>query len=151
ELSKDMVLSLSYVGSQGHRLLATHDINYGNAQSCIDLQNLSDTYGDSNLSCGPFFADSPYFIPTTENGSPTLAPIGGLHIPYGPNGPTVIPAGTPISSVAPNGINLVGLRRYSSPLCDPFTGTGCPLDGVPVFSSIFAQDTIAASNYNSLQ
>ena len=31
------------------------------------------------------------------------------------------------------------------------TGNGCPSDGVPVFSSIFAQDTIANSNYNSLQ
>jgi hypothetical protein len=151
ELNKDMVFSLSYVGSQGHRLLATRDINFGNAQTCIDLQNLSDTYGDPNLSCGPFFADSPYTIPTTEGAAQTVAPAGGLHIPYGPNGPTVIPAGTPIASVAPNGIQLVGLRRYSSPLCDPFTGTGCPLDGVPVFSSIFAQDTIANSNYNSLQ
>ena len=42
-------------------------------------------------------------------------------------------------------------RKYSSPRCDPFTGNGCPSDGVPVFSSIFAQDTIANSNYNSLQ
>jgi len=31
------------------------------------------------------------------------------------------------------------------------TGTNCPSDGVPVFSSIFAQDTIANSAYNSLQ
>jgi hypothetical protein len=31
------------------------------------------------------------------------------------------------------------------------TGTGCPADGVPVFSSVFAQDTIASSAYNSLQ
>jgi len=31
------------------------------------------------------------------------------------------------------------------------TGTGCPSDFTPVFSSIFAQDTIANSNYNSLQ
>ena len=31
------------------------------------------------------------------------------------------------------------------------TGAGCPSDGVPVFSSIFAQDTIANSAYNSLQ
>ncbi|MEP6642899.1 MAG: carboxypeptidase regulatory-like domain-containing protein [Acidobacteriaceae bacterium] len=155
EIGKDMVLSVGYVGSQGHRLLATKDLNYGNAQTCIDLQNMSDSFGDPNLACGPFFADSAYTIPTTEtvNGSivPTVAPAGGLHIPYGPNGPTVIPAGTPIASVAPNGINLVGLRRYSSPSCDPYTGTGCPLDGVPVFSSIFAQDTIANSNYNSLQ
>jgi hypothetical protein len=31
------------------------------------------------------------------------------------------------------------------------TGAGCPLSQVPVFSSIFAQDTIANSAYNSLQ
>ena len=31
------------------------------------------------------------------------------------------------------------------------TGTGCPADGIPVFSNIFAQDTIANSNYNGLQ
>jgi hypothetical protein len=45
----------------------------------------------------------------------------------------------------------VGLRKYSSPQCDPLTGNGCPADGIPVFSSIFAQDTIANSAYNSLQ
>src|SRR5207245_5292549 len=42
-------------------------------------------------------------------------------------------------------------RRYSSPQCVPLTGTGCPADFIPVFSSIFAQDTIANSAYNSLQ
>jgi hypothetical protein len=31
------------------------------------------------------------------------------------------------------------------------TGVGCPVDGTPVFSSIYAQDTIANSAYNSLQ
>jgi hypothetical protein len=31
------------------------------------------------------------------------------------------------------------------------TGSGCPVGGVPVFTSIFAQDTIASSSYNSLQ
>ena len=46
---------------------------------------------------------------------------------------------------------MVGLRSYSSPLCQPTTGVGCPSDGVPVFSSVFAQDTIGNSNYNSLQ
>jgi hypothetical protein len=79
------------------------------------------------------------------------APAGGFHLPYGVNGPSVIPAGTNVSSVAPGGITLAGLRRYSSPQCDPLTGAGCPGDGIPVFSSIFAQDTIANSAYNSLQ
>ena len=112
---------------------------------------MSNTYSDTNLGCGPYFADSPYFIPTTEGAVPTVAPPGGLHLPYGVNGPTVIPAGTRIDSVAPNGITLVGLRPYSSPRCDPLTGNSCPSYGVPVFSSIFSQDTAAASNYNSLQ
>jgi hypothetical protein len=31
------------------------------------------------------------------------------------------------------------------------TGAGCPVDGIPVFTSILAQDTIAGSSYNSLQ
>ena len=158
ELAKDLVLQVGYVGSQGHRLLASHDVNFGNAQSCIDLNNMANTYGDSNLACGQFFADTAFLVPTTETdpNDPTLtvatvAPAGGLHLPYGPNGPSVIPEGTPIASVAPNGINLVGLRPYSSPNCNPLTGTGCPQDGTPVFSSIFAEDTIANSNYNSLQ
>ena len=155
ELAHDLKLQVGYVGSQGHRLLATRDLNYGNPQTCLDLNNMSNTYGDTSFSCGQFFSDSSFFIPTTENVNgvnvPTVAPAGGLHLPYGVNGPSVIPAGTPIASVAPNGITLVGLRRYSSPHCDPLTGNNCPADGVPVFSSIFAQDTVATSAYNSLQ
>jgi hypothetical protein len=51
----------------------------------------------------------------------------------------------------PNPITLVGLRRYSSPRCEPTTGIGCPPDGVPVFSSLFAMSPVANSAYNSLQ
>ena len=151
ELTQDLVLQVGYVGSQGHRLLASHDVNFGNAQSCIDLNNMANIYGDDNLTCGQFYADSAFFIPTDEGGTPTVAPPGGLHLPYGPAGSRTIAAGTPISSVAPGGITLVGLRPYSSPNCNPLDGTGCPQDGTPVFSSIFAEDTIANSNYNSLQ
>lgn len=154
ELTQDIVLQVGYVGTQGHRLLATRDINYGNSQTCLDLIALSNTYNDPNLACGQFLEDSAYFIPTLEGSTPVVAPAGGLHIPYGPNGPAVIPAGTPISSVVTNGatgLTLVGLRRFSSPLCDPYSGTNCPADGTPVFASIFAQNTVANSNYNSLQ
>src|SRR5713226_2221912 len=138
ELMRDMVLSIGYVGSQGHRLLATHDINFGNPQTCVDLQNISDLTGDINLACGPFFADSSFSIAAGE------IPAGvTLHMPYGSQAVVTGPNPTPIT--------LVGLRKYSSPSCDPFSGNGCPADSVPVFSSIFAQDTIANSNYNSLQ
>jgi Carboxypeptidase regulatory-like domain len=147
QLTKDLVLQLGYVGSQGHRLLATHDLNYGNAQTCNDLENISELAGDDSLACGPFYADSPFGIAANE------IPVGvTLHLPYGP-----------VASVTgpnPQPIGLVGLRRYSSPQCNPIGAwdplnqvwaNGCPSDGNPVFSSIFAQDTIANSAYNSFQ
>jgi Carboxypeptidase regulatory-like domain len=136
ELTRDLKLQVGYVGSQGHRLLATHDINYGNPQTCLDLNAV---LGDGT--CGQYFADSVFTIP-----GGTVLPVD-FHLPYAQNN-SVIPAGT---TLGPNGITLVGLRRYSSPQCDPLTGAGCPADGIPVFSSIFAQDTIANSAYNSLQ
>jgi hypothetical protein len=138
ELFKNTVLSVGYVGSQGHRLLATHDLSPGNAQTCLDLQNISNLTGDLGLACGPFFADSAFTVAANE------IPAGvTLHLPYGP---------TPVvTGPNPAAITLVGLRPYSSPLCNPITGNGCPLDGIPVFSSIYAQDTIANSAYNSLQ
>jgi Carboxypeptidase regulatory-like domain len=151
QLAKDLLLQVGYVGSQGHRLLASRDLNPGNPQTCLDLQAMSNATGDGGLSCGPFDADNAYFIPTVDNGAQTVAPPGGLHVPYGPNGPFVIPAGTAISSVAPNGLTLVGLRRYGSPNCNPLTGDGCPPDGIDVFSNIFAEDTMANSSYNALE
>jgi hypothetical protein len=66
-----------------------------------------------------------------------------VHLPYGS-----VPAVT-----GPNArpITLVGLRRYSSPLCEPTTGSGCPPDGIPVFGSIFGEMPVANSSYNSFQ
>ena len=137
QLSNDMKLEVGYVGSQGHRLLATHDINYGIPQTCLQI---NDALGAGT--CGPYSADSQFIIPAG-----TVTGPNGLYLPYGPNGPSTIPANTTLA----NDVNLVGLRPFSSPNCDPMTGTNCPSDGVPVFSSIFAQDTIANSAYNSFQ
>jgi hypothetical protein len=136
ELSNSTMLQIGYVGSQGHRLLATHDINPSNPQTCLDINTVLGAG-----TCSPTGEDEQFIFPVGAT-----APPGGFHLPYGPNGPSLIPAGTSLS-----GLNLVGLRPYSSPNCNPFTGTGCPVDGVPVFSSIFAEDTIANSNYNALE
>jgi hypothetical protein len=150
ELTKDMKLEISYVGTQGHRLLATHDINYSNPQTCVDLYNIATKYPNRVLAgkgsmtpttCNQFDEDAPFYIIPN-----TVLPFD-LHLPYAQNN-SVIPAGT---KVGPDGITLVGLRPYSSPQCDPMTGIGCPSTGVPVYSSIFAQDTIAGSAYNSFQ
>ncbi len=139
ELTKDMKVEIGYVGSQGHRLLATHDINYSQPQSCLDIitiananpANVTDGFGDQ-VTCGPFAEDAPFDV-TVPNGF-------NFHLPNG----TVVP-GTGQT------LNFVGLRPASSPQCNPTTGVGCPADGVPVFTGIFAQDTIASSSYNSLQ
>jgi hypothetical protein len=140
ELMRDLVLQVGYVGSQGHRLLASHDINFSNPQTCLDLHNMSIALDNGDLDCGQYSSELSYFVPPG-----TVLP-NDLHLPYGST--PVVNAGT---TVGPAGITLVGLRPYSSPLCEPLTGVNCPPDSTPVFSSIFAEDTIANSNYNSLQ
>jgi len=163
QVSKAMVFRISYVGTQAHHLLATHDENYGVPETCLELNNILGAN-----TCTPFGADSPYFIPagtviptfTAEPGLAGYTGCTGLYLPYnGAAGPTCIPGGTNVSSVitpGSDGINLVGTRKYSSPNCLPLAGSPavnstCPPDGVPVFSNIFAEGTIANSNYNGLQ
>jgi hypothetical protein len=138
ELARDLKLEVGYVGSQGHRLLATHDINYSNPQTCLDLDQILPPLPSGGPPCAQFTEDAPFTV-TVPVGF-TSSTGGGFHMPDG----TVV-AGTGQT------LNFVGLRRYSSPQCDPTTGNGCPGSGVPVFGGIFAQDTIASSSYNSLQ
>jgi len=148
ELPGDILLQVAYVGSQGHRLLATYELNPGNPTTCNDLAALGQ-------GCGPLGEDSAYsFILNLPAGQT-------FHLPYvggpsgGPNIPCSIskPSTACVLTPASNGqqITLVGIRPYSSPLCNPLTGTGCPTLGTPVFSGIFSEDTIAHSNYNSFQ
>ncbi len=142
ELGAGTKFQIGYVGSQGHRLLITHDINYDNPQTCLDLITMG-VPSTAGVPCQPFYEDLTYIIPA---GTPL--PAGGLHMPYGQGGAGGGPY-TITGSTTASQITLVGLRRYSSPQCDPTTGTGCP--GVPVFGSLFAQDTVGSSDYNSLQ
>ena len=159
ELPGNILLQVGYVGSQGHRLLATYDLNHGNAQPCLDLQAVSDFYAptlpsgminpnfnqafNTAYACGPGGEDVAYNLPANS------LPSGfTLHLPYG-SVPTVSGPAAGMPNNTP--ITLVGLRQYSSPLCQPTTGAGCPNDGIPIFSNIFTQNTISNSNYNSLQ
>jgi hypothetical protein len=147
ELARNVVLQLGYVGSQGHRLLASHDINAANPQTCLDIIALANnnpnsvsSYGSPG-SCGPFLEDNQFTV-TLPSSNGTVLP-NGFHLPAGG---TIQAAGQTL--------NFVGLRPYSTPSCNPLTGgpgNGCPADGVPVFTNIFAEDTIAASAYNSFQ
>jgi Carboxypeptidase regulatory-like domain len=138
EMANNLMLQVGYVGSEGHRLLASYDINPSIPQTCLDITSIA-TANAANVSsyglpatCGPFLEDSQWSV--------TVPPGFKFHMP---NGSVVNGTGQTLS--------FVGLRPYSSPSCNAFTGTGCPLDGVPVFSDIFAEDTIANSTYNALE
>jgi len=151
QLTSDMLLRVAYVGTQAHRLLAIHDLNYGNTQTCLDINNIP------GQSCGAFGSDTPYSF-TVPSGMTFHMPYIAGSNPTGPNIPCPYanrsaPAGCTIVGAAGTGtpVTLVGLRPYSSPNCNPLSGSGCPADGVPLFSNIFAEDTIANSNYNGLQ
>ena len=137
QLPGDILLQAGYVGSQGHRLLASYETNVGNPTTCNQLNTILGAG-----TCGPFGEDSSYTIPAG-----TVIPAGGFQLPYNAgSGGLTVPAG-----VLANPITLVGIRQFSSPLCQPLTGVGCPADGNPVFSGIFTENTVAKSNYNSLQ
>jgi Carboxypeptidase regulatory-like domain len=133
ELAKDLVLELAYVGRQGHRLLATQELNPGNPQTCLDLNQILGVG-----TCGQFGADTEYDIPAGA------IPAGfTLHMPYG--------SASTITGPNPTDIKMVGIRPFSSPNCEPTTGAGCPVDGTPMFSNIFQQGTISSSAYNAFQ
>src|SRR5207253_3261727 len=69
EVARNLVLQVAYVGRQGHRLLASQDLNPGNPQTCLDLQTIGQD-------CGPFFADTGYSF---------VLPAGTtFHMPYIP-------------------------------------------------------------------
>ena len=137
QLAKDLVLQLGYVGSQGHRLLATTDLNRATPQTCLDIMSIANL-NSANVSsfgaqatCGPLLEDNQYSV---------TVPTGfTFHLP---SGQTVAGTGQTL--------NFVGIRPFSSPACQ-VNGTNCPPDQTPVFSNIFAQNTIANSAYNSLQ
>jgi Carboxypeptidase regulatory-like domain len=146
QLARDLMLQVGYVGSQGHRLLGSYDINYSNPQTCLDIINIANqnpnnvtSYGEP-FTCGPFEQDAQWSV--------TVPPGYHFHLPSGQ-----VVTGTGQT------LQFVGLRKYSSPTCSPFApvtaaspyGVGCPNDGVPVFSDIFAENTVAGSYYNSFQ
>ena len=151
ELPGDILVQVGYVGSQGHRLLAIYEVNETNPQTCLELNAIPGTGGcaqfseDSSynftLPAGQAF-DLPYYNPAGPSGTGPNVPCLPVHTPAGCH-IVGVAGGTPIT--------LSGLRFYSSPFCNPLspTGAGCPT--TPPIVGIFAEDTIAKSNYNSLQ
>ena len=64
QLSKSTVLTLAYVGTEGHRLIEQEDVNPGNAALCMQLNALGafdSTAGTSG--CGPFGEQDTFTLP----------------------------------------------------------------------------------------
>jgi hypothetical protein len=85
ELSKNTVLRLSYVGTQGHRLISQYDANPGDRFLCLQLNALGAQDTSTGGNCGPFGEQDVYALPV---GTP--APARAFTTPC----PSGIPAGS---------------------------------------------------------
>ena len=72
------ILSLAYVGGQGHHLIATLPINPGSPQLCLSLSQASEV-APGTPTCGPYGEDLTY---TKPNGTPVIGTRG----PFGDPG-----------------------------------------------------------------
>ena len=75
QLSGDMVLSLSYVGSQAHHLLVVYSANPGNPMLCLALSQPS-AVAMGTPTCGPFGEDTTYHTAAGHTVRGTRGPLG---------------------------------------------------------------------------
>jgi Carboxypeptidase regulatory-like domain len=80
ELSSSMVMTLAYVGTEGHKLFAQYEANPGDANLCLSLRGTGVAKG--TLQCGPN-QESAVF--TRPDGSQVLGTRGPLGFNYGSN------------------------------------------------------------------
>ena len=81
QLSPDTIFSASYVGAQGHRLLALVEANPGNPALCLQLMNPA-LLASGQTPCGPFLEGNIY---QTVSGPIFSGPIYGTRSPLGFN------------------------------------------------------------------
>jgi hypothetical protein len=69
------VVSVNYVGTQGHRLLVLKEANPGDPGLCLFLSNPANL-ASGQTPCGPFGEDSTYVTPTGKTYNGTRGPLG---------------------------------------------------------------------------
>jgi hypothetical protein len=74
-LSTNTVFSASYVGTQGHRLLALVEANPGNPALCLQLMNPANL-APGQTPCGPFLEGNTYITALGQKINGTRAPLG---------------------------------------------------------------------------
>jgi hypothetical protein len=75
QLSSNTVLSASYVGTQGHRLLALVEANPGNPALCLQLRNPANL-ASGQIPCGPFLEGNTYITASNQTIDGTRGPLG---------------------------------------------------------------------------
>jgi hypothetical protein len=75
QLRTNMVLSLSYVGSQAHHLLVVYSANPGNPALCLALSHPA-AVAPGTPTCGPFGEDTTYITATGRVFQGTRGPLG---------------------------------------------------------------------------
>ena len=81
------VLTTSYVGNQGHRLITAVEANPGSPALCEFLSNPANL-APGSTPCGPFGENTQYTL------APGVTPPAGIPVYYVPNAPTPTLAGT---------------------------------------------------------
>jgi hypothetical protein len=71
ELSRSTVLTLAYVGTQGHKLISQYDANPGNAALCMQLNAEGAT-----PACGPYGEQTTYTLPSGQQVFGTRTNLG---------------------------------------------------------------------------
>jgi hypothetical protein len=76
ELGKSTVLTLAYVGTEGHRLITQRDANPGSAALCQQLtaQGAIDVTAGGTLGCGPGNENDVFQLPTATVPCDTISP-----------------------------------------------------------------------------
>jgi Carboxypeptidase regulatory-like domain len=87
ELTRATVLTASYVGTQGHKLISQYDANPGNQALCLKLSDPANVFPGSPT-CGPYGEQATFTLPTGQwdsvNGC-TSGCIQGTRDKLGPN------------------------------------------------------------------
>jgi hypothetical protein len=74
-LGANTVVSVNYVGTQGHRLLVLEEANPGNPALCLQLSNPANL-APGQVPCGPFGEDTTYTTSTGTVYNGTRGPLG---------------------------------------------------------------------------
>jgi hypothetical protein len=101
QITRSDLLTLSYVGTQGHRLLASISANPGDPALCLSLAAEGAIIPGSSppATCGPNGENNVYVRPDNTFALGTRAPFSGVALPVGTN----LPCAPGCDTVLPNG------------------------------------------------